>query len=173
MILELSIALSTILCIMKARAPCLVTFRSVMPAAAYIFFMILPSLWIPTGALRNHLWKKRHKKMQVSGKSFWIIYTKCPQIRRTPAFFIHKILPSFSNIYRFPYTTLVVLVVSVIQRYIMISLISHVEPSYLPKQGCTVSQILHQCSQECAKCIQYMFYIGRHSRYMVRNRENG
>ena len=55
--------------------------------------------------------KKEAQKMQVSGKSFWIIHTKCPQIRRTPAFSIHKILPSFSNIYRLPYTTLVLLII--------------------------------------------------------------
>ena len=63
--------------------------------------------------------------------------------------------------------------VSGIQRYTMISPILHVEISYLPEQGCTVSQILHQCSQECAKCIQYMLCIGRRSRYVVSNRENG
>ena len=55
----------------------------------------------------------------------------------------------------------------------MISPILHVEPSYLPEQGCTVSQILHLCSQECAKCIQYMLCIERRSRYVVSNRGNG
>ena len=48
-----------------------------------------------------------------------------------------------------------------------------VEPSYLHIKVYSVRRILHQCSQECAKCIQYIFYIGRRSRWVVKNRETG
>ena len=71
MILKLSIPLSTILCIMKSRAPWLVTFRLVMPAAAYIFFMIVPSLWVQDTPL-----KKEAKENESKWKGFWIINTK-------------------------------------------------------------------------------------------------
>ena len=55
--------------------------------------------------------KKEAQENANKWKSFWIINTKCPQIRRTPAFFSHKILPPFSNISRLPYTTLMLLIV--------------------------------------------------------------
>ena len=48
-----------------------------------------------------------------------------------------------------------------------------IEPWYLPIKGHIVRQIWHQCNQECAKCVQYMFYIGRHSRLVVGNCKNG
>ena len=58
------------------------------------------------GCVEEPSLKKEAQENASKWKGFWITNTKFPQIRRTPAFFSHKILISFSNISRLPYTTL-------------------------------------------------------------------
>ena len=76
-----------------------------------------PKLVDSNGCVEEPPLKKESKENESKWKSFWITNTKCSQIRRTPVFFIHKILPSFSNISRLRYTTLILRIIHINQSF--------------------------------------------------------
>ena len=132
----------------KRPGPMIWSLFSVTPTAAYIFFMISPSLWIPTGALRNHPWHKRQKNASKWKKNL----IKTIQNVLKPGGLLHssfkKYCPLFLSIFsRLSYTPIILLIIHFNHSFTNIQSIHYYSHHYYCRLHMLLSPTCYHCSQ--------------------------
>ena len=148
MILELSISLSTSLCIIKDQAPWLVTFL----CDAYCCIRILhdlPKLVDSNGCVEEPSlnWKKR-EKMQISGKKFWKNIKM--SLNKDDSCILHSqniALFFYQFFLRLSYTTIILLIIHFNHSLTNIQSIHYYNHHYYCRLLILLSPTFHHCSQ--------------------------